>query len=350
MGGNAIIGGFQGAPIKNDPWNVGIAKDAIQWLRSEFGGMGINLVPSGSTSHMVRGVDICLGWENDGTAKRKESYGDIDLMFDSEKSMGLETLLYRIVGEDTGAPLKLLAYQKTDQYITIWETAYGQRFQIDFEPSEFVGDAPTDWALFCHSSPLEDLEMGIKGVFHKHLLRALNAPDVRDVLIKKSKGFKETKSAEYALSVSGLRRKLYPILAPDQWGNAKPLYIDGKNVYHEVNKKDWTTDLGIIFAFYFGNNTSPYVNVKNMGSFLSLARMIKETRNGDECLMVMNGFVNTIWGKGAQKLYRNNDKLDEKEKNIAFKALADILQTPTILWEQSANVYYGRETEEYQTL
>lgn len=355
MGGNAVISGHKAQPIPNKAHIIEPLLKDINWLIEAFQMLKVNLVPSGSTEHMFShaipywadDVDVLAGFG----MPLKETYGDIDLMFDRDQYDDVMDILQSVLRQPSqvNERLKLLGIQKTDQIITIWEWN-NQLIQIDFEPSEFVVGEPTEWAKFCHSSPIKDMHMGVKGVFHKHLLRALNAPDVKDVLIKNSKGYKETKSSEYAMSVSGLRRKLYPVIVKDRWKLDQHLYVDRRFVYHEPKGKDWITDLGIIFAFYFGKEQTSELNPKNMGSFVGLADMIKKTRSADDCLKVMNGFVNTIWGKGAQKLYRDNDKKDEKEKKTAFQVLAHILNVPMILWENAADEYYGREKEEYQAL
>lgn len=353
MGGNALINGYKAQPISNKAHIIEPLLEDLKWMIAEFQKIKINMAPSGSTEHMF--TNAIQYWSDHSNIDQyyglplKETYGDIDLMFDREKYSDLISILEKLMNNFQVSNLKLRAIQKTDQIITIWQWQ-NQLIQIDFEPAEFVGGEPTEWAKFCHSSPLIDLESGVKGVFHKHLLRALNAPDVKDVLIKNSKGLKETKSSEYAMSVSGLRRKLYPVIVQDRWNQDQHLIADRRFVYHEPKGKDWVTDLGIIFAFYFGKEQTPDVNPKNMGSFKQLANMIKKTRSPDDCLKIMNGFVNTIWGQGAQKLYRDNDKKDEKEKQTAFQVLAHILNVPMILWENAANVYYGRKAEEYQTL
>lgn len=353
MGGNATINGYKAQPIPNKAHIIEPLLKDIQWIIDEFNKVKINMVPSGSTEHMFTN-DIPY-WTDPSDSSPywgfslKETYGDIDLMFDCDQYDNVMAILQNTLNNFQVGNLKLRAVQKTDQIITIWQ--WGEYLiQIDFEPSEFVAGEPTEWAKFCHSSPMIDLQSGVKGVFHKHLLRALNAPDVKDVLIKNSKGLKETKSSEYAMSVSGLRRKLYPVIVKDRWKQDQHLSADRRLVYHEPKGKDWVTDLGIIFAFYFGKEQTADINPKKMGSFTELANMIKKTRSPDDCLKIMNGFINTIWGQGAQKLYRDNDKKDEKEKQTAFQVLAHILNVPMILWENAANVYYGRKTEEYQSL
>jgi hypothetical protein len=63
---------------------------------------------------------------------------------------------------------------------------YGNVFpQVDFEASEYemqddslTGKQkfyPTEWAKFSHNSHWEDIQAGIKGVFHKYLLRAITS-------------------------------------------------------------------------------------------------------------------------------------------------------------------------------
>jgi len=347
MGGNAVINGYSAQPIPNIRKVTEPLLRDLKWLLAQFGDHQFHLHPSGSTEYLFN--EFLQEYSEDGWGSCKETFGDLDFMFDKEDYDRFYNLLKNTLelrDGIVGNGFILLGIQKTDQIITIW--MWNNRvIQIDFEPAEFVGGSPTEWALFSHNSASDDIERGVKGVFHKHLLRALNAPDVKDVLIKNSKGFKETKSAEYAMSVTGLRRKLFPVMVQSKHKNKEHLMVDGKLVYHEVNGKNWVTDLGIIFSFYFGKDKTHTVNPNRMWSFVSLLEMLKETKGAYDRQLIANGFVNTLWGKGAQKLYRNNDKKDEKEKRIALKILTDIFEIPYTTWDHIADDYYGRETSEH---
>jgi hypothetical protein len=355
MGGNAVIRGWAAGRIPNTkeviPQLVGDLNELFGALER---GLRTKFVPSGSCARIFKknySPDRMYG---------KDSFGDIDVMFDQDKLADVQACVtegYSYVTHNPGDGgfdiiLACVGVQKTDQLITLWQWRGKQIIQIDFEPAEFVGGEPTEWAEFAHSS--NDENQGIKGVFHKHLLRALNAPDVKEVkIMQKSGKMKDTKSAEYALSVSGLRRKLFPVIVSSDTGFGEfrsQLEVDGKLVYHESGMRDFVRDLDVIQAFYFGKEKTNNIHKGHLKSFSGLAGMIVETRNASDQLKVIHGFANTCWGKGAQKLYRNDDKKDFEEKKTALDRLAYIFKVPNDLWEGLIDGYYGNEAEEYSTL
>lgn len=60
--------------------------------------------------------------------------------------------------------------------------------QVDFEPSQYEDDKPTEWDGFAHSSHWDDIKIGLKGVAHKYALNIISQ--------LASKDFKKSKAAE----------------------------------------------------------------------------------------------------------------------------------------------------------
>ena len=95
-----------------------------------------------------------------------------------------------------------IANSRGTNIIVRWES---QNIQIDFAPTDMTN---LQWANFCHSSHVDDLTLGIKGVFHKYLVQALVESestlfeDENVILTPKSKlpslGFAPTIMKDYA--------------------------------------------------------------------------------------------------------------------------------------------------------
>ena len=195
--------------------------------------------------------------------------------------------------------------------------------QIDLEYVDFLNGVPTAWSDFSHSSDWNDVMAGIKGVFHKFLLRALTTKTLRDIIILKGKKEVPTKikSTDLAFSVtSGLRVKIEPVV-----DNDVHRVIDGLQVYREIPtaKSNYVTELNTMFEILFGHKPTS-TEIKQFGSFVGGCELAKKYFNHNEQATVILGFANTLWGAGAQSLYRGNQDLDNKEKMIAFNKMVGI--------------------------
>jgi hypothetical protein len=163
---------------------------------------------------------------------------------------------------------------------------------------------------------------GVKGVAHKYLLRALDAPKLKDIVLKAktARGTdKEVKSSETAFSVThGVRQKLKPVIGDD----GKQVMVNGKPAYHELSTAESKGDTSLpnIFKAYFGRDASAD-DLKKLGSFTGLLALIKKTFKPDDQQKIADGFARTLWGPAAQGLYRGDPQKDAEEKNGMMKVL-----------------------------
>lgn len=268
---------------------------------------------------------------NDKTfLKYKPSVGDIDTQVPKELETELADFLTASKGKTFG-PVKLIGHKTTaGQHITLWRLVDpGINIQIDLEMVDFDhnGD-PTEWSQFSHSSAWEDMTKGLKGVAHKYLMRALDAPKLKEIVIKAKTARgkdKETMSSETAFSVThGVRQKLKPVMGDD----GKQVMVNGKPAYHEMDTKEskGDTSLSGIFKAYFGRDPSK-AELKKMGSFTGLVELINAQFKGGDKQKITDGFARTLWGPGAQGLYRGDAKKDSEEKNQMFAVLMKELGT-----------------------
>ena len=272
--------------------------------------------------------------------KHKPSVGDIDTQVPKELEAELNDFLTKSKGKTFG-PVTLIGHKTTaGQHITLWKLADpGINIQIDLEMVDFENGDPTEWAQFSHSSAWEDMTKGVKGVAHKYLMRALDAPKLKDIVLKAktARGSdKEVKSSETAFSVThGMRTKLKPVIGDD----GKQVMVNGKPAYHELSTAEskGTTNLAEIFGGYFGKKPTAD-DLKKLGSFTGLIELIKANFKKAEQQKIADGFARTLWGPGAQGLYRGDPKKDAEEKNAMMAIL---------LKELSLKDSYAKEREEF---
>lgn len=255
----------------------------------------------------------------------KSTVGDLDTQVDKAQEKNIEEFLDGLKGYRSGY-VSFVGYKKSaGQFITLW--AFSQpkiNIQIDLELVDFNEGKPTDWSQFSHSSDWKDIKEGIKGVFHKYLMRAFTTKTLRDIIILKGKKEVPTKttSTDLAFSVQqGLRVKIEPVIE-----DGKHKTIDGLQVYKEIPTKSSTyiNDLGIMFEILFGEKPSK-VDLEMFNSFVGGLHLAKKYLSSAEQSKLILGFAFTLFGPGAQGLYRGNPELDQKEKMAAFGKMIDTL-------------------------
>lgn len=289
---------------------------------------------SGSAFHFF---DLDKIADSDFSAVKK-SVGDLDTKIPEALSPFVKKWLDSKHGATYG-DLTLIGYKESvGQFITLWKSkTLGNNIQIDLEQLPFADGLPTSWADFSHSSEWEDLLQGIKGVAHKYLLRALNAKDLQKVLIRMKSGKeKEMMSATTAFSLSGVRPKLEPINGPE--GHE---HKGGLPVYRELatSETGFNTNLEDIFIMYFGHDPSA-TELKQMWSFTGLLALIKSHFNKTQQAQIADGFANTLWGNGAQSLYRDEPEKDLEEKSMMMDVLCHTLGLPISRWDALKRSFY----------
>lgn len=124
---------------------------------------------------------------------KKDKVGDIDLTIPDKHMHTLWYMLSELEGKPLTKNITYIGQNKPApqglQINAVFDMTfpqYGNVFpQVDFEASEYELQTqketgkqvyyPTIWAKFSHSSHWNDIQAGIKGVFHKYLLRAITS-------------------------------------------------------------------------------------------------------------------------------------------------------------------------------
>ena len=237
----------------------------------------------------------------------KPSVGDLDLQVPSSAMEQLSALL----SEDDVrlGDLQLLGTKDSVmQTISLWYSeSLKQNIQIDFEYVDFENGQPSFWASFSHSSDWKDLQLGLKGVCHKLLLRALTTKTLTLKRIRYGKTNREKieVSSEFAFSVlHGLRRKLL---------------LDSDGIYRELQPNDsvYTKDLNEIGKQLIHPDFSD-TEADLLCSSRGIMELVNKYWSQADITGMQIGFIHSLWGEGAQLLYRNDLERDLAEKSAMF--------------------------------
>ena len=274
-------------------------------------------------------------------AQVKPKVGDIDTQVNKEAEQSLAQFLDSHKGKPIG-PATLIGYERgNEQFSSLWSFAEPPiKIQIDLEFVGFEKDEPTQWAQFSHSSSWDDIQAGVKGVFHKFLVQSFTTLTKKDFLLRKMVGRGKAKAKQdvptndnmlsFAVSSKeggGLRAKYKPVLD----ANNQPLVTDGLPVMRALPPKDYDQNIGSIFATIFGDRTNPKQLKQlesKLWSFTGLLEVMNTIFTPEEKQQVISVFLDKCYAKGAQGLYKNDPQRDAEEKDAAIKKMVEVLKVP----------------------
>lgn len=258
----------------------------------------------------------------------KPLVGDIDTQVDKDLKDQLTAWLDSVKGKATG-PATLLGYALgNEQYSSLWQLNNPPiKVQIDLEFVDYDKGEPTSWSQFSHSSSWEDLGVGIKGVFHKYLMRAFTTNTLKQRYIMTKTGkiqAKPVNSTDIAFAASsgkggGMRQKYEPVMDTD---TGQQLEKDGIPVFKEipVNQSKYVNEIDSMFEMIFGRPPKGD-DAKKLWSFTGGVDLANKYLDDDAKDKLANGFILTLFGPQGQGLYRGNPERDKKEKMIALDYL-----------------------------
>ena len=271
--------------------------------------------------------------------KVKPKVGDIDTQVDKLMEKELEGWLNSVKGKLIGGG-KLIGFERgNEQYSSLWELQDPPiKIQIDLEFVAFDKEEPTAWSKFSHSSDWEDIQAGVKGVFHKWLIQSFTDLTTRDFLLRKLVGRGKARVEQdvpandnllsFAVSSKeggGLRPKYEPVT--DEAG--QPLIVDGLPVMRALPPAGYEQDIGKIFALIFGDRIDPK-KAKQLStkfwSFTGLLDVMTQVLSPEEQQQVVQAFIHKLYDKGAQGLYKNDPERDAEEKDAAMAKMLEVLK------------------------
>lgn len=278
----------------------------------------------------------------------KPTVGDIDVQVPHALKEPLDKLL--VPGKIFGG-MKYVGRADTSlqQLNTVWEATLSGipvMIQCDFEPVEYIKGLPSPWSEFAHSADWGDIKAGIKGVFHKYLIGAVDFAYQKPITVLTRKTLKPKKidAHDYAFSVEkGVREKY--VLAKDEKG--KPIMVGGEQAFFEIDPKeaDYITDIASIYEVLFRIVPSSS-DLQKFKSFTGVVDLIDAEFSGSQQAMIADEFLKRCWGKGAQALERDAPEIDAKAKWAAVNYLADKLQMPSII--KKAELLVGEYYKSYK--
>ena len=364
-----------------------------------------NKIYSGSSKIFV---EFVKEGKYDIFAQYKKLVGDIDIQFNEEFSKQFEDLFY-----DSGSKLcnetaptvigNFIFYGEGGTGAIQKNCLFGYKFgvdmdsgkendskvtfvQIDFEPVSFERGIPTKFSQFSHNASFDDIQDGIKGVFHKFLIQSIL--DISNQILVDFKLYtlkgkattrKGAKSTLKSFSVDkGFRDRYTPVVtAPNSnellknnkgefiYFDIKPKdkdllkssdykvrVMEGSDLYNDLvglnlettvdtktGKKvlfldinpdslNYSQDLDVLFTLMFGEEPDS-VDIKDFNSFTGLLRLLKKYQGKSKVPNLENkiyeDFLDKIYSPAAQMLYKRdsrNPKGEINERDFSTKQAA----------------------------
>jgi hypothetical protein len=277
---------------------------------------------------------------DDQFVKVKPKVGDIDTQVDKALESDLQQFLQAYQGKQVGAATFLGFERGNEQFSSLWEFQDPPiKVQIDFEFVEYQNDKPTDWAKFSHSSDWNDLQAGVKGVFHKFIIQSLSSLSNKQFILRKMVGRGKARAEQdvpttdnmlgFAVSSKeggGLRSKYEPV---KDTVTGQPIVKNGLPVMRELPPSGYNQDVTSILTTLFGDRIKPQ-QVKQLApkfwSFTGILEIMNTVLQPAEKNQIVTAFIDKLYAKGAQGLYKNDPQRDSAEKDAALNKMLQVLK------------------------
>jgi hypothetical protein len=270
--------------------------------------------------------------------KHKPKVGDIDTQCDKELEPQIEQFLNSIMGKQVG-DAKFLGFSRGNEQLNgLFEFQNPpMKIQIDFEFGKYNPQTktPDDWYRFSHSSAWEDIQVGIKGVFHKYLYRSLAKAGPTEKYIAKLTGLGKKRAmavsgpitdANFSFAVAsgaggGTRPKYKPYIDP---ATGQEKVIDGIPVMEPVKPSDseYNQDLSQQFALFFGQPPSDN-DSQLQQSFVGTVELMNKYLDDAAKKATFETFLQIVFEPGAQMITKDDPARD---REIKFAAVDQMLE------------------------
>ena len=258
---------------------------------------------------------------------KKTKVGDIDTQVDQNLGDDLATWLESIIGQKVGNGV-LLGFNSALSSIWLLDDPV-VRVQVDYElgPYDSKTKKPTEWFAYSHSSHYDDMEVGIKGVFHKYINRALvQAHQTKKYVAKVQKrGVKisdePVQDSNYSFAVTsaqggGLSLKYRPYLDPQTGEPATKKNIPIMQ-YIETADRHYVQNLDQQFELMFGRKRTE-ADRKLQGSFVGTIQLMNKYLKPEQNRAVVEAFYDILFGVGAQMITKDDPQRDRDTKFAAI--------------------------------
>lgn len=275
---------------------------------------------------------------------KKPKVGDIDTQCNKELEPQVHEFLTNLVNKKIGNATFLGFSRGNEQYNGLFQLDEPPvKMQIDFEFGRYDPETntPDEWFKFSHSSEWEDIEAGIKGVFHKYIYRALASVSKTPVYFAEPKGRGKNRAIvfsdepinmnklSFAVASSqggGVSTKLAPYIDP---ATGQPMYKDGIPVMHEVpsQEREYIQGLSQQFEIFFGRKPTPE-DSKLQKSFVGTLELMNKYLTPETKQVILKSFIKTCFSIGVQMITRDDPKRDAEIKFVAVDRMIDTLKIP----------------------
>jgi hypothetical protein len=233
-------------------------------------------------------------------AQHKPKVGDVDIAIPEEHTGTLADQLkpgkrygkYTFVGGKKSGTQNLGLFRHDD----------GRVQQIDMEPATYENGRPSEWNQFAHGSDWGDVKSGIKGAFHKLLLRSVTAAQGADGVARNKKGDTRKFIPNYSFSVDRGMRPSHAQIGQE----------NGDTIYREMTPKEsqYDTSLPSIYGKMFGKAPSDE-DMKTFGSYHGVLDSMKKHLNTEQQSRVADRYVRTIYEPSSQLI--SNDHAEDQQ-------------------------------------
>jgi hypothetical protein len=267
-------------------------------------------------------------------AKYKPKVGDIDTQCNKELEPEIRDFLTAYDHKQIGDTTLLGFSQGSEQLNALFQFQDPPiKIQIDFEFGRYdtETDMPDEWYRFSHSSEWNDIQAGIKGVFHKWIYRALTSAHSsikHQVDVKKTKTNIKPNVRDNDLSFAvasgqggGLSQKYEPYINTDPETGEKQTHKDEVPYKRLIPSAERTYIQQLDKQFYYFFGTNPEGNDKELQkSFLGTLELInKYIPDPASKESVFMAFLDLCFEPGAGQMITKNDP--ERDQEIKFAAI-----------------------------
>jgi hypothetical protein len=271
-------------------------------------------------------------------AKHKPKVGDIDTQCNKELEPEVHAFLTSMNHKQIGDATFLGFSAGNEQYNGLFQFQDPPiKIQIDFEFGKYdtETDTPDEWFRFSHSSEWNDVQAGIKGVFHKYLYRALTAAHGSikhqvNVLKTKTNITPNVQDNDLSFAVAsgqggGLSQKYEPYIHTDPATGEKKTH-DQNVPYKRVipsGERQYIQKLDQQFYYFFGKQ--PEGNDSQLQkSFLGTLDLMNKYLEPDAKAKVFQSFIDICFEPGAQMITKDDPKRDSEIKFAAVDKFIEV--------------------------
>lgn len=250
----------------------------------------------------------------------KPSMGDMDIQIPAEHREKLDSHIK--AGQKIGQFKVVHVRDSGSQTHAIVQHPNGKYHQIDFEPVEYDKNTqePTAFSQLAHNSHIDDMEKGLKGVWHKKMLNAVFHGHAQEGLISTMKGRGRNRAehlepgvaAQHSFSVDkGVRERFTQVAKHGK----TPVFKE-----KPVEESEYTQDLPTIYKHMFKRKATGR-DIDDLHSFGGVVNQIHKHIPKEHHQKIVDKFLEGLYHPAAQAI-SVDPKEDARVKEIAFNELA----------------------------